>query len=282
MKAATVPVTTVRLLSLNSNTRYKIDVQTEKVDQNQDRAQNNERLDVKPVYSGTHRISGIRDAAAPVKVSAFGMTGTLGRGLLPTGNAMDTVQIEEGHPPVRISCVDFSRPMVLVDVADVNMTGEETKLDCDKNEELNRRMERIRKEAALLMGMGDVSGKTSPKIAALSKPKDSKQTINTRYFTAPYNQDLHYALAMTAAQCISSACLIRGTIANQLCQQPEPTHMAEGEGETSSYDISIGHPSGVAEVSIQAHPKLQDTFLSASYIRTVRPIMTGEFFFPLE
>ena len=63
VEAATFPVTTVKVRSLNSNTRYEIDVQTEKVDQDQDQ---NQKLAVKPVYSGTHRISGITDAGTYV------------------------------------------------------------------------------------------------------------------------------------------------------------------------------------------------------------------------
>lgn len=257
VKGLAAPSTTVKLRSLNTGTRYEIEVQTE-------RGGPGEGIRVK--YSGSHVISGVAGSCAPVRVRARGMAGTLGHGILPTGNAVDEVG------GIEVSCIDFSRPMVLCRATEVGMTGEETKEECDANVELNERMENLRREAARLMGMGDVSGGTSPKIAVLSSARGDDD-ISVRYFTDPRHRDLHYSLAMTAAQCIAAACVTEGSLAQSLLSRPL------GEPESTA-DISICHPSGTAAISIDLDA--DSNAISAGYVRTVRPIAQGVAFYPLQ
>ncbi|QDZ19383.1 hypothetical protein HOP50_02g18980 [Chloropicon primus] len=254
-KGLTCPSTTVKLRSLNTGTRYEIEVQTE-----------NEAGGIRVRYSGNQAISGVPGSCAPVSVRARGMAGTLGRGILPTGNAVDEVG------GIEVSCIDFSRPMVLCKASDVGMTGEETKEECDADVELNERMENLRRGAARLMGMGDVSAETSPKIAVLSSARGDDD-ISVRYFTDPRHRDLHYSLAMTAAQCIAAACLTEGSLAQSLVSRPL------GEPESTT-DVSIRHPSGTAEISIGLDADFNA--ISAGYVRTVRPIAQGVAFYPLQ
>jgi len=268
------PVTKVRVRSLNTGTKYEIEVQTKVAGGN-----------VEVQYCGDFAISGIEGTAAPVKISAFGMAGGITGKLLPTGRALDVLDVGGGET-IGVSCLDFSRPMVMVRGSDVGMTGLETKTECDNNSSLNERMERIRRQAARLMGMGNVENQTSPKICALFSPRESSQTIRTRYFTDPRHSDLHYALAMTAAQCIAASCLVEGTLSRGLCNEPKLlTGTKEPEDGGREYEISIGHPSGSAQAYITVdptHPESSDSFLKASYVRTVRPIITGEAFYPLQ
>ena len=95
-------------------------------------------------YSGDQVIAGVDGTGSPVVVTAKGMAGTLGRGNLPTGNASDLVSVSSGRK-VRVSCVDFSRPMVLVACNDLGLTGSETKLELDADTGLMDLAEEVRR-----------------------------------------------------------------------------------------------------------------------------------------
>ncbi len=63
-------------------------------------------------------------------------------------------------------------PSVLIAAADLGVTGAESPEALQDDVELNRRLAAIRLQAAELMGMGDVSSTTVPKMVLLSAPTD--------------------------------------------------------------------------------------------------------------
>ena len=44
---------------------------------------------------------------------------------------------------MEVTCIDFSRPMVLVSLEDMGLKGNETKVECDQNNELNHRIQEV-------------------------------------------------------------------------------------------------------------------------------------------
>lgn len=270
VRASGGPSTTVKVVSANTGTRYALEVQTI--------PSGSPQSDLKVRYAGDHAISGVPGTSAPVKVTARGLVGTLGRGLLPTGNPIDTVEVD--GESIEVSCVDFSRPMVLVRGEDVGMSGRETKSDCDGDVSLMQKIDRIRLRGAELMGMGCAEGKTSPKIAAVFPPNDTGGNLLVRYFTAPYLRDLHYGLAMTAAQCIGAATQVQGTVAHQLAVPP-PSEEREASGEVTRA-LSFSQPSGLTWIDVVTAGKGSESApIGASYVRTCSPIMQGDAFYPL-
>ena len=56
-------------------------------------------------YDGDFAIAGVPGTASPVKLKFVDPAGTLGHGLLPTGNAVDVLEVP-GYGPVEVSIVD--------------------------------------------------------------------------------------------------------------------------------------------------------------------------------
>jgi hypothetical protein len=210
-------------------------------------------------YEGDTAIDGVPGTAAPVALRFRNIAGGKTGRLLPTGNVRDTVC------GVEVSCVDLAMPMVLVTARSVGKTGCETKDALDADVAFLERLEAIRREAALLMGLGDVAGSVVPKIAILAAPKNGTG-ISSRYFTP---DRCHAAHAATGAICIAGASLIGGTIAHAL--------VIREADECAS--VRVEHPKGAIEIGVSAAGEVAE-INSASVIRTARPIFSGQVFVP--
>lgn len=71
------------------------------------------------VYDGDYAIAGVPGTAAPIRLQFLHPAGTLGRGLLPTGNAADVLHIP-GFGSVTVSIVDAANPLVFVRAAELD------------------------------------------------------------------------------------------------------------------------------------------------------------------
>jgi 2-methylaconitate cis-trans-isomerase PrpF len=128
-------------------------------------------------------------------------------------------------------------------------------------------MERIRRKAAALMGMGDVSKSVVPKIALLSLPRKGG-TITSRFFVP---EACHKAHPVTGTVCIASACAIRGTIAAKLVNLPPAPQGV----------INIEHPSGKIAIDLDADfANGSEALRRAALIRTARRIFEGNVLIP--
>lgn len=212
-------------------------------------------------YTGDAAIDGVPGTAAPIVLNFMDAVGSKTGVMLPTGHAKEVIN------GIEVSCLDVCMPMVMMRAADLGLTGYEGRSEIDPNKELLARIEAIRMEAGRRMGFGDVSDKVIPKVGLLSPPRNGG-AITSRYLT-PHK--LHAAHAVTGAVCVSTACLLEGSIAWDIAVRPE------GNPRT----IWIEHPSGQADVRMQtegAGPTLQ--VIRAGVLRTARPIMRGEVFVP--
>ncbi|WP_457778632.1 PrpF domain-containing protein [Streptomyces mirabilis] len=122
-------------------------------------------------YAGPAEISGVPGTAAPVVIE-------FERGsnpLLPTGHARDIVA------DTAVTCVDNGMPTVLIAASSLHVTGYERPRDLEEDLTLHDRLQRIRLEASLLMGLGDVSETTVPKLSLLAPPTNGG-AVMTRTF----------------------------------------------------------------------------------------------------
>ena len=99
--------TPVRIFNTNTNKVIIADVQTEKGS---------------VVYDGDFAIAGVPGTAAPIKLKFVEPAGTLGNGLLPTGNVVDILEVPN-FGKVEVSIVDAANPLVFVKAKDMGMTG---------------------------------------------------------------------------------------------------------------------------------------------------------------
>ncbi len=211
-------------------------------------------------YEGDTAIDGVPGTAAPIKLSFLNAVGSKTKKLLPTGNVIDVIN------GISVSCVDVAVPMVIIDAKDMNKTGYETKEVLDSDVNFLKKLEEIRKAAALKMRLGDVSKSISPKICMVAPPKHGG-TITSRYFT-PF--DLHSSHAVSGGLCLAAACLIEGSVANHY------TKIKIEDKASAEKEITIEHPSGniITSVLVVKNGSEID-FPKASFIRTARPLFEG-------
>lgn len=240
------PVTTVRIRNLNTGTLVDAEIQTP---------------DFYVNYEGDTHIDGVPGTAAPVGLTFLNSAGCKTGKLLPTGNVIDVID------GVEVTCIDMAMPMVLINVEQMGKTGGETPAELDADRSFMVRLEKIRRQAGVAMGFGDVSDKVIPKPVLLSKPS-AGGTIRVRYFM-PHN--CHKSLAITGSIGISTATIIEGSVAHKIVSEQLKTPFTN--------IINIEHPSGKISVSLlKDGSAIEKT--RAAVIRTSRKLFEGEVCIP--
>jgi 4-oxalomesaconate tautomerase len=214
----------------------------------------------KVTYAGDAAIDGVPGCGAPVVLNFLDAAGAKTGKLLPTGHAIDVVD------GIEVSCVDFASPLVLIAAAALSKTGYETKAALEADKPLFRRIEAIRIEAALRMGLGDATGKVLPKVALLAPPARGG-SLSSRYLT-PWT--CHAAHAVTGALCIAAAARVPGSVAAQMRDDTRDTDR-----------IVIEHPAGKIEMRVEVEPTgvaCVPTISRAGVVRTARLLLAGRVF----
>ena len=206
-------------------------------------------------YDGDARVDGVPGTGAPIVLNFLDAAGAKTGKLLPTGHAIDVID------GIEVSCVDLASPLVFVRAADLGKTGYESKRELDADPALIARIEPLRREAALRMGMGDVTGKVLPKFAIVA-PAGASGTLAARYFV-PWN--CHSAFAVTGALCLGAAARIPGTVVYEVARQDDPG------------TVVIEHPAGSLETRMSTRNGGTDipVFDRAGIVRTARPLLEG-------
>jgi 4-oxalomesaconate tautomerase len=239
--AAKDPETAVRIRTLNTGTLAELVVQTPCGRVN---------------YSGDARIDGVPGTSAPIAVNFLDVEGSVCGSLLPTGNALDVV---EG---ARATLIDNRMPVVVFAAADVGVTGHESCAELEANAGLRRKIEKMRLDAAKLMGLGDVTEKVIPKLALVSAPK-AGGAISTRSFIP---KRCHASIGVFAAVSVATAAVLPGTTANALATLPDGRVKLMG----------IEHPGGVFEVRLEVGGTAEAPKVDrAELVRTARALFDG-------
>ncbi|WP_172328860.1 4-oxalomesaconate tautomerase [Mangrovicoccus sp. HB161399] len=206
------------------------------------------------VYRGAAAIDGVPGTHAPVPLMFTGLEGSMCGTLLPTGNAADVIG------GIRATLIDNGMPCVVMAAADFGIDGTESRGALDGNEALKARLEAIRLEAGLLMGLGDVAEKSVPKMTLVSAPR-AGGVISTRSFI-PHR--CHATIGVFAAVSVATACTLPGSPAAALARLPADAHFA------------IEHPTGAAEVLIERDST--GCVTAAGTLRTARKLFEGRVF----
>lgn len=243
--AAQDGITDVRIRMVNTGARAVARVQTPQG---------------KVSYQGDARIDGVPGTSAPVPIDFLDIAGSSCGALLPTGEVSDTIN------GVQVTCIDNGMPVVLMKAADFGLTGTETPGELEANETLKQRVEDIRITAGPMMGLGGVSNKTVPKMCLVSVPV-SGGAINTRTFI-PHR--VHEAIGVLGSVSVATACVIPGSVAQQVTVQDL------GSGELV---LEVEHPTGFFTVEMEVEGTRGESQFSvrrAALLRTARLLMRGE------
>lgn len=226
--------------------------------------------DGKPIYHGDAEINGVLGTAAPVMCRYHDLAGALCGSLLPTGNQYDEFD------GAKVTCIDNGMPVVCLRAEDFSITGHESPDALNSNTELKEKLEVIRLQAGLAMGLGDVSNKAVPKICLVSAPSSGGQ-ISTRTFIPHI---CHQAIGVLGAVSVATACLFEKSAIFDLAK----FDLDEKNAQANLVPMRIEHPSGFFDVELEIEkPDLaadEVTILRAGLLRTARLISKGEVFIP--
>lgn len=230
------------------------------------------------VYEGDFGIAGVPGTASPIRLKFMDPAGTLGKGLLPTGHAVDVLEVP-GFGTVEVSIIDAANPLVFARAKDLGLTGKELPDELNADPEKLELLEKVRGVAAVKLGLIDDYAKSAwetpgiPKMTFVAEPesyvnmegKEIKKEEIDLLSRMMSMQKTHPSYAMTGAMCTAAAVVVKGSIVNQMCADDIDTQF-----------IRIGHPGGILECGVdyrESDEKLdiQDTF----GFRTANLIMDG-------
>lgn len=230
------------------------------------------------VYEGDFAIAGVPGTASPIKLRFVEPAGTMGNGLLPTGNAVDILDIP-GYGKVEVSIVDAANPLVFAKAKDLGLTGKELPDELNADAAKLDLLEAVRGMAAVKLGLIEDYTRSAwetpgiPKMTFVAEaeeytaadgkviPKDGID-LQSRMMSM---QKAHPSYAMTGAMCTAAAAVVPGSVVNQVLPENVDTQF-----------IRIGHASGVLECGVDykengACPVIDDTF----GFRTANLLMVG-------
>ncbi len=245
-------MTSVRIFNTNTEKLIVADVKTK---------------DGRVEYDGDFAIAGVPGTASPIRLRFVEPSGTLGKGLLPTGNVVDVLDVP-GLGQVEVSIIDAANPLVFVKAKDLGLSGRELPDALNASQEKLELLEAVRGMAAVKLGLirdytrsaWDTPG--IPKMTFVAEAETyvtwdgreiQKDQIDllSRMMSM---QKTHPSYAMTGAMCTAAAAVVPGSVVNQvLCEN------------TDTQCIRIGHPGGVLECGVDyqeqgAVPYIEDTF----------------------
>ena len=197
--------------------------------------------------------------AARVQLDFADIAGGSCGALLPTGSAIDRID------GVAVTMVDNGMPVVVMRATDLGITGAETPDELDSNDALRARLESIRLQAGQLMGLGDVTEATVPKLTMVSPPTGGGD-LSTRTFI-PHR--CHEAIGVLGAVSVATAALLPGS--------PAADVVRTGAGLDGI--IVCEHPTGSFTATIDIDTSTNPPIARrAGIIRTARKLMDGVVF----
>ena len=259
---AAEPITRVRVYSKNTKQIFVTEVPVR---------------DGHPVINGDYKVPGVPGTGAKLNIDMVGTVGSAGKGLLPTGNPIDTFNIP-GLGKLEGSLVDTVNPCLFIRAADIGLTGKEVKKSDFREGQLEL-LETIRVEAFKAIGKLYNVKDAVPFVAFAASPADyvdhltgetvsgsSVDFLSRVYFLG----GIHQTYPGSISCCTGACAVIPGTI------------LYEIRGKRVNPKVLIGHPGGVIDVEAvcETNKNGRPVMKRASYARTARRIMEGYCFVP--
>lgn len=221
-----------------------------------------------PEFTGKFEIPGVSGTGAPIRLEFQEPGGASTGKLLPTGKVCETLQVE-GLGSIEVSMVDAANACVFVRARDVGMSGKEMPIELETSRELLKKLDLIRRNASVAMGIAkDLEDAKNyiaiPYIGIVSEPASETMDFEMRVIASGQP---HKALPLTVSLCSAVSAKLPGSIIHEAIQ-----------GQKLS-EVRIGMPSGVLTLDAQVENKNGHWIAhSGSFYRTARPLFIGEVF----
>jgi 4-oxalomesaconate tautomerase len=207
-------------------------------------------------YLGNARIDGVPGPAAAIPIEFKNTAGSSCGALLPSGRAVDVID------GIEVTMIDNGMPCVVLRAEDMGISGDEAPEVLEADDTLRSRLESIRLQCGPLMNLGDVAGKSVPKMTMISAAQKGG-AVNTRTFI-PHR--CHKTIGVLGAVSVATACLIKNSCASDLADT----------GSGAERNLSIEHPTG--EMTVVASLDAQGDVARTAVLRTARKLMDGVVF----
>jgi len=271
MVVPTTDATTCRVLTLNTGMLSDITVEPPLIPKASNTPPGSRFVN----YSGEARIDGAPGSSAPITINFLDTAGSVCSSLLPTGRVKDTVRVvptqdQLGFEPfeIDVTCIDNGMPLVIFKASDIGRTGSESVAELNSDTELKSKIEALRLQVSLLMGLGDVKTKNYPKMTLIAPPVNGG-SLTTRSFIPHV---CHDAIGVLAAVTVGTACVLKGSVCEGVAVI----------GEHDSVVVSVEHPTGEFSVELGLDPQNSQSVTRAALLRTARLIMKGEAMVPAQ
>ncbi len=229
--------------------------------------------------TGKVRVPGVPGTGAGILLDYSHTAGAKTGAVLPTGNPVDEITLEDGHV-LRATLCDVANPCVWVSSEELGVDGAILSDDINADDALLERIEEIRARAAVMMGFckhwreAEARSPGLPMLGFLSPPRtyrdDNGEEVRGSDIDLMarliFMGRCHESFAGTASICLAASSRLPGTLTHQFCRR-------------SGDQLVIGHPLGAMRVDVEAN-RNNDGFVRLGVIRTARRLMKGEAFVP--
>ena len=233
---------------------------------------------------GEFAIPGVPGTGAEIFLDYTHTIGAKTGHALPTGNAVDTLVLENGLT-LDATLGDVANPCVFLRATDLGMTGSELPDDINQSESLLATLREVRGKAAALLGLCEhwtraESDSPALPLVVLIAPSCSYNDANGRPIEGAamdlrarlifYNR-CHESMAGTGSMCTAAMSRMPGSIVNQATL------------DTTNSMLRIGHPLGVMTVTVEAESGrglAGLAFRRLGFSRTARKLMQGRVYVP--
>lgn len=227
---------------------------------------------------GDFELDGVTFPAAEIQLEFLEPSdeGEDGGAMFPTGHLVEDLEVP-GHGSFRATLINAGVPTVFVDAAALGYDGTELQGAINEDKPALARLEAIRAQAALRMGLIDDVAKAAqrpltPKVAFVAPARDYVSSSGAAVKAGDIDLNvraismgkMHHAMMGTASVAIASAAAVPGTLVNE----------AAGGGTRDV--VRFGHPSGTLRVGAAAEQvDGQWVVRKAVMSRSARVLMEG-------
>lgn len=217
---------------------------------------------------GDFAIDGVSGTASRIELAFLDPGGSKTGKLLPTGNLTDEFD------GIKAMCIDVGNPCVIVQASALGIDGTSLPDAVEANPEIMSRLDSIRCQASMAMGVSkDLSSTPAsiPKIVMVSAATTHKllsgETIEKTAIDLVVRAisvgQPHRAVPITVAMAVAAAASVQGSPAHQLLSPDR----VDPDG------VTLGHPTG--RTMVGARFDKADNLTSAIVFRTARRLMEG-------
>ena len=216
--------------------------------------------------AASESIPGVPFPGAPVRMGFVDPAGRSTGRLFPTGRRRDVLPDAVGG--VTVTLVDAGAPVVAVRAADFGVRGDEDIADLDAVPHLLSRLDAVRREAGVLMGLAatpEAVARAVPKLALVAAPSAGTAEgtdLNVRMLSMGR---FHPAVPVTGSVALTLAAGVDGTVVSDLLPGAQVTS-----------GLRIGTPAGCVSTFVEQH----DGVPVVGVVRTYRRLAHGSVLLP--